>query len=85
MLHPTTPDARSLGGGLTLRSVSDEADVERVAAFNALIHGPSVEGMARNMILHHPHTRPEHWLFVDDDAGRVVSSLCLIPWTLRYG
>ena len=85
MLHPTTPDARSLGGGLTLRSVSDEADIERVAAFNALIHGPSVEGMTRNMILHHPHTRPEHWLFVDDDAGRVVSSLCLIPWTLRYG
>lgn len=85
MLHPTTPDARSLGGGLTLRSVSSEADVERIAAFNALIHGSSVEGMTRNMILCHPHTRPEHWLFVDDDAGRVVSSLCLIPWTLRYG
>lgn len=85
MLHPTMPDARPLGGGLTLRSIASESDVERLSVFNARIHGPSVEGMTRNMILHHPHTRPEHWLFIDDDAGRIVSSLCLIPWTLRYG
>lgn len=85
MLTPTTPIARPLGDGLTLRSVADEADVERLAVFNALIHGPSVEGMTRNLLLHHPHTRPEHWLFIDDEAGRVVSSLCLIPWTWRYG
>jgi len=85
MLSPTTPDARPLGDGLTLRSVANETDVERLAAFNAHIHGASVEGMIRNMIVHHPHTRPEHWLFIDDEAGRVLSSVCLIPWTLRYG
>lgn len=85
MLTPTHPTARPLSDGLTLRSVADEADVERVAVFNALIHGPSIEGFTRNLILHHPLTRPEHWLFIDDDAGRVVSSLCLIPWTWRYG
>jgi len=85
MLHPTAADAHPLGGGLTLRSVSGQADIERLAAFNALIHGELVDGMTRNLIVHHPHTRPEHWLFIDDEAGRVVSSLCLIPWTWRYG
>lgn len=85
MLPPTTPIARPLGDGLTLRSVTSEADVERLAAFNAQIHGDSVENMTRNLILRHPASRPKHWLFIDDEAGRVTSSLCLIPWTWRYG
>ncbi|NDJ77590.1 MAG: GNAT family N-acetyltransferase [Chloroflexi bacterium] len=81
---PTTPYHRSLGNGLTLKSISTEDEIERVAAFNDHIHGEDLDAMTRGLVLHHPHTRPEHWLFVEDDASRdVVSALCLIPWTWR--
>src|SRR5690606_28118854 len=85
MLPPTTPIAGPQRERPTSLSVTSEADGERLAAFNAQIHGDSVENMTRNLILRHPASRPKHWLFIDDEAGRVTSSLCLIPWTWRYG
>jgi hypothetical protein len=61
-------------------------DVERLAAFNALIHGePAVADMTRGLIQRHPNTRPEEWPFIEDEStGQIVSSLCLIPWTWHY-
>ena len=85
MLNPTTQYERSLKDGLILKSVGSKRDAERVAEFNGLIHDSGVADMARELILNHPHTRPEHWLYVEDEnTGQVVSSLCLIPWTWRY-
>jgi GNAT superfamily N-acetyltransferase len=82
---PTQPYRKELGNGLILKSVADERDAERLAAFNAVIHDEGVAAMARALIFHHPNTRPEHWLFVENEpTGQVVSSLCLIPWTWRY-
>jgi GNAT superfamily N-acetyltransferase len=81
----TTPYRKALEGSLVLKSVAGEPDVARLAAFNGLIHDQGVADMTRELILNHPATRPEHWLFVEDEAtGQVVSSLCLIPWTWRY-
>jgi hypothetical protein len=74
-----------LGDGLVLKSVADEHDMNRVADLNSVIHDPGVGDMARELILNHPDTRPEHWLYVEDSAtSQVVSSICLIPWKLRY-
>lgn len=85
MFSPQTPFHQSLDGGLILKSVADMHDVERLAEFNGLIHGPQVAAMTLELILNHPHTRPDHWLFIEDEStGQVVSSLCLIPWTWRY-
>jgi hypothetical protein len=85
LLSPTTRYQRSLQDGLVLKSVVDERDVERVAELNGLIHGPGEADMARELILHHPDTRPEHWLYVEDEStSQVVSTLCLIPWKWRY-
>ena len=86
MLDPTgTPYRQSLGNGLVLRTAADEHDVERVAEFNGVIHGPGVAAMTRNLFVHHPHTRGRDLVFVEDErSGQVVSSLCLIPWTWRY-
>ncbi|MFN2155222.1 MAG: GNAT family N-acetyltransferase, partial [Anaerolineae bacterium] len=85
MLTQTTPYYKELSNGLIMRSVADEADVQRLAAFNGDIHGPGVAGMTRELILNHPDTRPEHWLYVEEPGGKeIVSSLCLIPWTLHY-
>ena len=85
MLSPTTRYRHNLQDGLVLKSVVDERDVERVAEFNGVIHDAGVADMARELILNHPDTRPEHWLYVEDkDTSQVVSSLCLIPWEWRY-
>lgn len=85
MFSPAQPYRKELGNGLILKSVADERDVERLAAFNGIIHDKDVAAMTRALIFHHPNTRPDHWLFVEDRAiGQVVSSLCLIPWTWNY-
>jgi predicted acetyltransferase len=80
-----TPLEQPLGDGLVMRTPATEQDVEHLAVFNGHIHGPGVAAMTRALLSDHPHTRPDYWLFVDDEAaGRVVSALCLLPWTLRY-
>lgn len=86
MLNPAeTPHRQPLGDGLTLRTAAGERDVERVAAFNSAIHGPEVGPMIRNLFIHHPHTRGQDMVFVEDErSDQIVSSLCLIPWTWRY-
>lgn len=72
---------------LVLRTAASEEDVERVAAFNSDVHGEEVDPTTtRNLFLHHPATRGRDLFFVtDEESGQVVSSLCLIPWTWRYG
>ncbi|MFZ5915335.1 MAG: GNAT family N-acetyltransferase [Chloroflexota bacterium] len=85
MLSPVQPYHKELDASLVLKSVVDARDVERLAAFNGSIHDDSVAAMTHELIHHHPHTRPEGWLFVEDQAtGQIISSLCLIPWTWRY-
>lgn len=85
MFTSTTPYHRALGSGLTLKSLADSQDAERLITFNGQIFGEGVIGMTRSMIFHHPTIRPEYWLYIEDDATQqIVSSLVLIPWTWRY-
>lgn len=82
----TSPYAHDLGGGLTLRSLAAPEDVGRVAAFNALIHGPDTENTWRSWMTEHRHAAdPRRWLYIEEAAtGRVAASLCQIPWRLHY-
>ncbi len=75
-----------LGNQLMMRTAANERDVERVAEFNASIHpDPGIAGMTCNLFVHHPATRGADLVFVEDEtSGQVVSSLCLIPWIVRY-
>lgn len=85
MLNVTTHYRRLLDEGLVMRAVESMDDVERLAAFNGEIHGPGIADMTRALIVDHPHTRPEHWLFIEDPATHaILSTLCLLPMTLRY-
>ena len=86
MLYSEEPAySQSLGDGLTLRTAADERDVERVAAFNGIVHGPGVASMVSNLFIHHPSTRARDLVFVEDGrSDQVVSSICLIPWSWRY-
>jgi hypothetical protein len=82
LLTPTTPVAQALGDNLILKTVAGRDDAERLDTFNTSIHGPVTKSFTRELILHHPNTRPEHWLYIEDNAsGRIVCSLALIPWT----
>jgi len=85
VLTPTTAFNRPVGNGLILKSIYDSDDMERVAALNSQVFGPVVGEMTRALVTYHPHTRPEHWLFVEDEATcQAVSALCLIPWQWHY-
>jgi len=85
MFSRTEPYRQEIENGLVLRSLGDENDIERIAAFNGAIHGEGVAALTRELVLHHPNTRPEGWLFIEDETEhKIVSSLCLIPWTWRY-
>lgn len=84
--NATSPLARPLPDGLILRTARDEEDIERLAQFNGVIHAPYLIPTVRRMAAHYPGMEYADWVFVEDSAtGEIVSSLCLIPWTLRYG
>jgi hypothetical protein len=82
----TTNVIRPLESGLVMKHPGTPEDVERLAAFNALVHGDDlVARMTRALLNHHPHTRPAEWPYIEDPStGEIVSALCLIPWTWRY-
>jgi len=87
LFGPTKPYRKTLKNGLVLKSIASERDVERVATFHDVIRDWDVDvaDVVRELIMHHPNTRPEHWLFVEEEeTEQVVSSLCLIPWTWCY-
>jgi predicted N-acetyltransferase YhbS len=77
--------ARSLGNGLVLRSLLDERDAERFAAFNAECNNAVEGATCRILLAHHPRKSLEdYWIVEDQASGRIVSSTCLIPWTMRF-
>jgi predicted acetyltransferase len=79
-----TPYQESLGNGLTLRTPADREDVERVAELNAEVHGAEVGPLTRRLLYEHPYVKAEDFVFVENQEGQVVSSICLFPWTWRY-
>jgi predicted acetyltransferase len=85
MLTFTNAYHHSLDNNLVLKSLANQQDIERLAAFNGQIFGQDVSEMTRALILNHPPARPEYWLFIEDESnGQIVSSLALIPWLWRY-
>ena len=82
---PNLPLHKALGDSLVLRTAATKEEVERVAAFDGQIHGPGVVSMTLDIYLRHPHTEWRDLIYVEDtQTKQVVSSLCLIPWTLSY-
>lgn len=84
-MFTSTPYMQALDNHLTLKSLQNEGDLDRLAAFNGQIFGPELAGLTRRLVLEHPGARPDYWLYIEDDQSQqIVSSLCLIPWTWRY-
>ncbi len=77
---------KGLGQGLVMRTATSHEDVERVAAFNGLIHGPELAVTLRRLLLNYAGLDGRDIIFIEDAAtGEIASSLLLLPWTLRYG
>ncbi|MGQ9553992.1 MAG: GNAT family N-acetyltransferase [Anaerolineae bacterium] len=79
------PYEKSLGNGLTLRSVRNERDVERYSAFHFdLFH--NTECVTVDRLLHyHPEISYEDFWFVEDESnGRIAATVCLVPWHCRF-
>lgn len=86
MLNPTEEVfQKPIGSGLTLRTVSTSAELDRVAEINAVIHEPSTGEMTRKMFSSHPDLTGRDLVYIENDQGEAIATLCLIPWTLRYG
>lgn len=74
-----------LGDGFTLHTPATLDDVTRVSAFVASVFGPEVGPMMRSLLVRHPAMTWADQFYVENAAGEIVSALCLIPWTWRYG
>jgi predicted N-acetyltransferase YhbS len=80
------PLRHAIGDGLLLRTPAGQDDVERVAAFNEGIHGAGLDRLTKALLQAFPGMEAKDLVFVEDEnTGAVISSLCLIPWRLRYG
>lgn len=93
MLQPETDAGhlpRDLGDGLLLRRAT-ASDLEALIAFQAAVFEEPVDGELANSTRDltsgtHPRMAEGGFTLVEDRrAGRIVSSLCLIPQTWTYG
>lgn len=86
MLNPAEPAyQKTLANGLTLRTVSTAEELDRVAGLSAAIHEESVGEMTRKIFARHPLVSGRDLAYIEDGQGEVIATLCLIPWTLRFG
>jgi len=76
---------RSIGQGITLRTVGDERDIERYAAFHTNYEKPLWGITCDNLLRFHPEISYDDFLLVEDQtAEQIVSTTCIIPWRCRY-
>jgi hypothetical protein len=69
-----------------MRTAAGQDDLERVAAFNGLIHGSELAVTMRRLLRDYDGMAGRDIIFVEDAAtGEIISSLVLLPWTLLYG
>ncbi len=81
-----TPILKDPGQGLVLRTAAGPDDIERIAAFNGLIHGPELAITVQRLLREYAGIDGRDIVFVENPTtGEIISSLLLLPWTLSYG
>ena len=70
---------------LELFEATTKQEIEKLAKLSTAVHDESVGLMTKALAFHHPMSAKIHWLaYREKKSGDLVSTLCLIPWTLRY-
>ena len=78
------PVGQKIGEDFTLRSLHSETDKERFAAFNTACNNDAEGATCAVLLNHHPGmSLDDFWVVESDSTGEIVSTTCLIPWTLR--
>ena len=76
---------QNVGEGMILRTVRDERDIDRYAAFHTTYEEPLWGITCAHLLRHHPEISHDDFLLVEDEGtGELVSTMCLIPWHCRY-
>jgi hypothetical protein len=74
-----------LENGLLLRTVRDEADIQKYIEFNATYNNPSEGRNTALLLRHYPGARLENfWLIEQPTSGQIVATTCLIPWEMTF-
>ena len=76
---------RELDNGFAIKTADSDADVERVAKFDSVVFDDKVGDLCRQLFTNHPNTKISDLIFIENEKGDVISSLCLIPWEWDYG
>ena len=87
MFEKTNQYYKKLDDNLALKSVSSMEDIKRLMDFHLIVFEdePSVARLLKALVLDHPYTKPEYFLFIEDENSKtIVSSLCLIPWIIEF-
>jgi len=81
------PYRRELGGGLVLKTLSRDEDIERIVALHRdAFPDPGDTPFARDLLTKRPYIRQDDFIFVEDEKAReIVSSVCLVPAEWAYG
>ena len=77
--------AKPIQNGLILRNASTPNDIEAVVQLHNQVHDEKVGGLIQKLFTSHPSLTGEDLLLISNSEGKAVASLCLIPWTIRYG
>ncbi|MGB9597810.1 MAG: hypothetical protein ACPL7B_16110, partial [Candidatus Poribacteria bacterium] len=75
---------RKLNEKLTMKVAEDKTDIEKIAEFDGNVFDERVSSLCIQLFLNHPNTSINDLIFIENEKGEVVSSLCLIPWEWDY-
>ena len=75
---------KELDKSLTIKVADNRTDIERIAKFDNAVFDERVGSLCLELFLNHPNTQINDLIFVENEKGEVVSSLCLIPWEWNY-
>ena len=77
--------SQKIADDLTLRSLRDDVDKERFADFSTVYNNPDEGATCACLAHYHPEmTNDDFWIVESDTTHKIVSTTCLIPWTLRF-
>jgi GNAT superfamily N-acetyltransferase len=77
--------SQKIADDLTLRSLRDDVDKKRFADFSTVYNNPDEGATCACLAHHHPEmTNDNFWIIESDTTHKIVSTTCLIPWTLRF-
>ena len=87
MFIETVQYYKKLDDQLALKSVASMEDIERLMELHLIVFEdePSVARLLKALILDHPYTKPDYFLFIEDETSKtIVSSISLIPWIINF-